>query len=35
MQSQTPLQRLQGVLAKCEDWHALVTFNQVCHFNKQ
>ena len=30
MQSQTPLQRLQGFVAKCEDWHTLVTFNQVC-----
>ena len=29
VQSKTPLGRLQGVIPKCEDWHALVVFNQV------
>ena len=28
MQSRTPLERLQGVVPKCEDWHTLV-LNQV------
>ena len=29
LQSATPESRLQGIVPKCEDWHALVTFHQV------
>ena len=32
LQSATPESRLQGIVPKCEDWHALVTFHQVCTY---
>ena len=36
LQSSTPLARLQGIVPKVEDWHAMTTFHQVlskinCH----
>jgi len=30
LQASDPLGRLQGIIPKTEDWHALMTFYQVC-----
>ena len=30
LQSEDPVKRFRGIVPKIEDWHARVTYNQVC-----